>query len=118
MASLKLTRTQCSRIRSQAKPGRYIVNPITGRRVYATSAAGKALVRTCRAAPSRKSPSRKSGKTRKHVNKPTYKAPKTDRPSPSESATLYPEGKRMVGNDGGVWVIKVSKNGVHRWVRS
>ena len=39
----------------------------------------------------------------------------TKRPSPSVSATIYPEGYRMEGNDGNMWEIAVASNGVHRW---
>ena len=40
------------------------------------------------------------------------------RPSPSESATLFPEGTEKKGNDGNMYVIKVDKNGVKRWKKS
>ena len=40
------------------------------------------------------------------------------RPSPSVSATIYPAGFKMEGNDGNIWEISVASNGVHRWVRS
>jgi len=39
------------------------------------------------------------------------------RPSPSKSATSYPEGTVKVGNDGNKWVIKIVSNGQHRWVK-
>ena len=41
-----------------------------------------------------------------------------NRPSPSESATLFPEGTEKKGNDGNMYVIKVDKNGVKRWKKS
>lgn len=37
------------------------------------------------------------------------------RPSPSVSATIYPEGTRMEGNDGNMWEIALDSRGVHRW---
>jgi hypothetical protein len=37
------------------------------------------------------------------------------RKSPSVSATAYPKGYRMRGNDGNMWVIIVDNRGVHRW---
>lgn len=40
------------------------------------------------------------------------------RPSPSESATIFPEGTEKKGNDGNMYVIKVDKNGVKRWKKS
>ena len=40
---------------------------------------------------------------------------KTDRKSPSESATLFPKGTKKKGNDGNMWIITVTKKGVHRW---
>ena len=39
------------------------------------------------------------------------------RPSPSESATLFPEGTEKKGNDGNMYVIKANKNGVNKWVK-
>lgn len=39
------------------------------------------------------------------------------RPSPSVSATIYPAGYELEGNDGNMWVISVASNGVHRWTR-
>lgn len=39
------------------------------------------------------------------------------RPSPSVSATIYPEGYEMEGNDGNTWVISIDSRGVHRWKR-
>jgi len=116
MATKKLSPTQCSRLRSAAKSGGYVYNPITKRKLYATSAVGKALIKTCRQPTKAKNVKR--GKARKITNKPTVKKFKADRPSPGQSATLYPAGKRMVGNDGGMWMVKVSSNGVHRWVRA
>lgn len=40
------------------------------------------------------------------------------RASPTESATLFPEGAEKKGNDGNMYVIKVDKNGVKRWKKS
>lgn len=37
------------------------------------------------------------------------------RPSPSISATVYPKGYRMRGNDGNLWEIIIDSRGVHRW---
>jgi hypothetical protein len=37
------------------------------------------------------------------------------RKSPSVSATVYPKGYKMQGNDGNMWVIIVDSRGVHRW---
>ena len=39
------------------------------------------------------------------------------RPSPSESATLFPEGTEKKGNDGNMYVIKANKNGVNKWIK-
>ena len=47
--------------------------------------------------------------------KTTKSTPKTMRPSPSVSATLYPAGKTMRGNDGNLWKIAKTKDGVKRW---
>lgn len=40
---------------------------------------------------------------------------KKNRPSPSESATLFDVGTEKIGNDGNVWIIVANKNGVKRW---
>lgn len=39
----------------------------------------------------------------------------TKRPSPSVSATIYPAGYTMMGNDGNMWVIAEDSRGIHRW---
>jgi hypothetical protein len=41
---------------------------------------------------------------------------KKDRPSPSASATEYPVGKKMKGNDGKMWVVIRLSNKTKRWV--
>lgn len=38
-----------------------------------------------------------------------------DRPSPRESATLFPEGHEAVGQDGNMYVVALDINEVHRW---
>jgi|GEM_PF-6523692 len=43
---------------------------------------------------------------------------KNERPSPSISATVYPEGYKMIGNDGNLWEIHIDSRGTHRWVKS
>ena len=43
---------------------------------------------------------------------------KKDRPSPSESATLYDVGKKKKGNDGNIYEVVVNKNNVKRWKKS
>jgi len=52
---------------------------------------------------------------KKPVAKPRAKA--KARPSPSQSAAATKVGVRKRGNDGSMWEVKKSKNGVHRWVR-
>lgn len=42
---------------------------------------------------------------------------KAQRPSPSDSATMYPVGHRMVGNDGNTWEVRANASGVQRWQR-
>lgn len=39
------------------------------------------------------------------------------RPSPSDSATVYPVGYRMIGNDGNTWEVRANASGVQRWQR-
>lgn len=38
-----------------------------------------------------------------------------DRPSPSESATLYKVGTTKIGNDYNKWIVTQNKNGINRW---
>ena len=45
----------------------------------------------------------------------TRKTLRLDRKGPSESATLFPKGTKKKGNDGNMWIITVTKKGVHRW---
>ena len=40
------------------------------------------------------------------------------RPSPTDSATWYETGTYKQGNDGNMYTISVSSNGVHRWVQA
>lgn len=40
------------------------------------------------------------------------------RPSPTDSATIYPVGTQMTGNDGNLWEVRASATGVQRWVKS
>lgn len=47
--------------------------------------------------------------------KTTKSTTKALRPSPTASATLFPVGKTMKGNDGNVWKIAKTKDGVKRW---
>ena len=42
---------------------------------------------------------------------------KTPRPSPSESATLFPTGTVSFGNDGNQWRVTETKSGVKRWTK-
>ena len=46
---------------------------------------------------------------------PSSKKLKKDRPSPSESATLFNEGTSKKGNDGNMYIITINKNMVKRW---
>ena len=45
------------------------------------------------------------------------KSKKKGRKGPEESATKFPVGTEKKGNDGNMWVINVSKNGIQRWVK-
>ena len=40
------------------------------------------------------------------------------RKSPSVSATMYPKGYKMKGNDGNMWEIIYDSRGVHRWQKT
>lgn len=51
----------------------------------------------------------------KNNKKNSEKKKKKDRPSPSESATLFKIGQKKKGNDGNMYIIAVNKNMVKRW---
>jgi len=62
----------------------------------------------------------KNKKNKKRILKiklPIRKAKKLkkDRPSPSESATLFSVGTEKKGNDGNTWIIVVNKKNTKRW---
>ena len=40
------------------------------------------------------------------------------RKGPTASATIFPVGTEKIGNDGNIWVIVQTKNGVNRWQKS
>jgi MoxR-like ATPase len=42
---------------------------------------------------------------------------KSTRPSPSDSATMYPVGTVKRGNDGNHWTVTANSAGIQRWVR-
>ncbi|WP_396189651.1 AAA family ATPase, partial [Flavobacterium sp.] len=44
--------------------------------------------------------------------------PLQSRPSPTASATMYPVGTQMTGNDGNIWEVRASATGVQRWVKA
>ncbi len=39
------------------------------------------------------------------------------RPSPTESATIFPSGTVKRGNDGNLWIVKLTSKGFNRWVK-
>lgn len=43
---------------------------------------------------------------------------KEPRPSPTESATGFPSGHERLGNDGSMYKVVLTKQGVHRWQKS
>ena len=51
----------------------------------------------------------------KKLAKKSSKKLKKDRPSPSESATLFKVGTKKKGNDGNIYEVVVNKNNVKRW---
>ena len=51
------------------------------------------------------------------TNKKQKKSKKKGRKGPEESATEFSVGEERQGNDGNMWVIQVSKNGIQRWVK-
>ncbi len=121
---------------------RKIINPKTGIYVLKNGSIGKhikhshkycahlhspckfSLRSRCRYKPSskRKSHSKKRrSKSRSHFKhrfspRQLSKHNKNYRPSPSESATLFPKGTIKNGNNGNLWKIKQVTNGVKRWV--
>lgn len=46
-----------------------------------------------------------------------FKSYRIGRPSPNYSATLFPRGTKRIGGDGNLWQVKLSSNGVRRWVK-
>jgi hypothetical protein len=42
---------------------------------------------------------------------------KKERPSPSESATLFNVGTEKKGNDGNIWIVKQNKNKIKKWIK-
>jgi DNA ligase 1 len=44
--------------------------------------------------------------------------PRTNRPSPSDSATQFPVGTTKIGNDGNMYKVILTSNGRKRWVKS
>ena len=57
-----------------------------------------------------------NSKTKKNIKQAKInKSNKINRPSPSESATLFPAGTIRRGSDGGRWVITHTSKGVPRW---
>lgn len=50
-------------------------------------------------------------------SKSKSKSKSKTRKGPQDSATLYKEGTKKIGNDGNMWIIKVNKNGVKRWIK-
>jgi len=58
------------------------------------------------------------GKVKRTKRKTKRRTIKKGRKGPEESATKFSVGTIKPGNDGNMWVINVSKNGVQRWVKS
>jgi hypothetical protein len=55
-------------------------------------------------------------KTRSKTRSKTHKITrKITRKSPDQSATLYDVGKKKTGNDGNMWIITQSSNGIKKW---
>ena len=54
----------------------------------------------------------------KSKSKPRKSYNRSNRPSPSVSAKLYPINYMKTGNDRHIWIIKSASNGVHRWVKT
>ena len=51
------------------------------------------------------------------IKTPRKSSRKSSRKGPSESATIFPVGYRMKGNDGNRWEVMADKNGTKRWKR-
>jgi hypothetical protein len=66
--------------------------------------------------PSVKSTPKSTPKPRSSPRSSPKSTAKRVRPSPSDSATLFAPGTLRRGNDGRMYVIKTTANGVHRWV--
>lgn len=64
----------------------------------------------------KKTVKKETSKKLKKNTKKQIKKNRSNRPSPSESATLYC-GKKKKGNDGNMYLSKPNKNGVCRWIK-
>nr|QYA18666.1 hypothetical protein KOM_12_398 [Clandestinovirus] len=67
----------------------------------------------------KRKPTKKAGKRKRPTPRqvPNYKKRNYARPSPAVSATLFPAGKKMRGNDGNWYKISTGTRGIHRWVK-
>ena len=63
----------------------------------------------------RKGSRRKSKKGSRRKSKKGSINIRKDRPSPSDSATLFKVGTTKKGNDGNNWIITKNKNGIKKW---
>ena len=45
-------------------------------------------------------------------------ANKANRPSPTDSATWYQPGTYKIGNDGNMYAVAITHQGVHKWHRT
>lgn len=61
--------------------------------------------------------SQQKSKQKPQQKKEQKKSGKKNRPSPSESATLFQVGFVKKGNDGNLYQVKENKNKVKRWVK-
>ena len=88
--SRRRTRKKCS--------SGYVKSKVTGKCVFSTGNTGRKLNK------------KRALKKRSHK--------RSGRPSPVQSATLFPSGYVKTGFDGNSWKIKVTSKGIKRWVRA
>lgn len=62
-----------------------------------------------------KTPKHRIKAINKMLNLCKCKKSRSSRPSPSESATMFPKGTKKKGNDGNIWIIVTTKMGTKRW---
>ena len=89
----------------------YFRNPSTKKCVYKTGTIGRKISQK-RSISKSKSKSKSRSKTRSKFHQ------RDGRPSPNISATLFSTGRKLIGHDKNMWIVKKTSKGIKRWVRT